>query len=132
MVLGAERGLKVVTVFYGLTLIGFVLTGGHLFDGRSFGVIDVGFMYFAWGLFGGALGALAAPMARSAMSSIPVAALIFVPLAVAVSVMSDGWMFWRTRDLLFVPIASVLMGLFWGPLAWKRLHEDDPSEHRPS
>ena len=72
-IIGAQRGLKVVTVFYGLTLVGFAITLGHLFDGRSVGVIDVGFMYLTWGLLGGALGGLAIPMARGPMTSIPVA-----------------------------------------------------------
>ena len=124
MAIGAERGLKVVCVFYGVTLLGFVLTSDHLFGGREFGVVDVGFMYVAWGLFGGALGGLAIPMARGPMSSIPVAALIFLPLAVAVRVMADGWSDWTTRDVLFITAACLFMALLWGPLAWKRLHEN--------
>jgi peptidoglycan/LPS O-acetylase OafA/YrhL len=132
MALGGRRGLKVVTVFYGLTLVGFALTLGHLFDGRSFGIVQIGFMYLSWGLLGGALGGLAVPLARSAVSSIPVAALIFLPLGVAVMVMTEGWSFWTTSDLLFPPIASLLMGVLWGPLAWMRLHEDESRTRRPS
>ena len=82
-------------------------------------------MYFAWGLFGGGLGGLTIPMARGPMSSIPVVALIFLPLAVAVRVMTDGWSAWAMRDVLFILAPSLLMSLSWGPLAWKRLHEKE-------
>ena len=132
MVLGAARGLKVVVVFYALTLLGFAITLGHLFDGRDFDVVDVGLMYFGWGLFGGALGGLASPIARGALSSIPVAALIFLPLAVAVRVMTDGWSAWRTNDVLFILASSLFMALIWGPLAWRRLHEDEQGRREKS
>jgi hypothetical protein len=125
MALGAQRGLKVVAVFYAVTLIGFAITLGHLFDGRSFGVVDVGLMYLTWGLIGGALGGLAAPMARGALSSIPVVTLIFLPLAVAVTAMDAGWRGLRAADLPFVLAASLFMGLIWGPLAWRQLHKPE-------
>jgi peptidoglycan/LPS O-acetylase OafA/YrhL len=127
-IIGAQRGLKVVAVFFGVTLVGFAITLGHLFDGRTFGVVDVAFMYFGWGLVGGALGGLAIPIARGPMSSIPVAALIFLPLAIAVRVMNDGWTSWHLGDVLFLLAASLFMALIWGPLAWKRLHENDRAQ----
>ncbi|HEX5071903.1 MAG TPA: hypothetical protein VFW03_01785 [Gemmatimonadaceae bacterium] len=123
MAIGAKRGIKVVTLFYLLTLIGFVITAGHLFDGRSFGVIDVGFMYLAWGVCGGALGGLAVPIARGWASSIPVLALIFLPLAVAVRILDLGWTDWNAGDVVIVLASSLLMGLLWGPLAWRQLHK---------
>jgi hypothetical protein len=124
-IIGAQRGLKVAAVFFGVTLVGFAITLGHLFDGRKFGVVDVAFMYSGWGLVGGAVGGLAIPIARGPMSSIPVAALIFLPLAIAVRVMNNGWTSWHFGDVLFVLAASLFMALIWGPLVWKRLHESD-------
>jgi len=121
--IGAMRGMKVTLVFYALTLVGFVITAGHLFDGRSFGVIDIGFMYLSWGLCGGGLGGVAIPIARGWFSSILVAALIFLPLAVAVRVLDRGWTQWSGGDAALILASSVFMGLLWGPLAWKRMHE---------
>ena len=51
MIIGASRGAKVVAVFYAVTLIGFAITLGRLFEGREFGVVHIGFMYFGWGVF---------------------------------------------------------------------------------
>jgi len=125
MAIGAQRGIKVTAVFYLFTLIGFLITGGHLFDGKSFGVIDIGFMYFAWGLSGGALGGLAIPVARGWVSSIPVLALIFLPLAVAVRVLESGWSRWNAGDAVIILASSLFMGLLWGPLAWRQLHRKE-------
>jgi hypothetical protein len=126
MALGAARGLKVVVVFYAVTLVGFAITLGHLFDGRSFGVIDVGAMYAIWGVFGGALCGLAIPIARGALSSIPVATLTFLPLAIATFSMAQGWRS-VTHELPIIIAAATFMGLIWGPLAWRQLHKDTPS-----
>jgi hypothetical protein len=85
-------------------------------------------MYFSWGLFGGALGGLSVPIARSAASSIPVLFLIFLPLAVAVHVMESGWHEWNIRVILGIFALSLLMGLIWGPLTWKQLHKREEHE----
>jgi hypothetical protein len=125
MAIGAKRGIKATAAFYIVTLLGFVVTAGKLFDGRSYDVIDIGFMYLAWGVFGGALGGLAAPIARSSVSTIPVMALIFLPLAIAVRVLTSGWAGWNARDMTFIVASCLLMSLLWGPLVWRQLQKKD-------
>jgi hypothetical protein len=52
-------------------------------------------------------------------------ALIFLPLAVAVRVLDIGWADWNTGDVILVAASSLLMGLLWGPLAWRQLHKNE-------